>query len=305
MKPFEFKSINPVPENNLERNKDFSLEQELFLDNEFKKMNNDALLEEDFRGKIDDSIIDRCLLEIEEYEKRFAQKNKIQELKGKVENRNDRSPEHHKVSGYLEALFYNKLGGENGWIPGATVWKASRYDDIKGTDFIVENKRREFSLEVDVTFSHKTGLLSKLNELKRMVGTGKLNQPIFYESDSDNKNERIIPRVVIAVEREKIIKALKLWADGHGDLLKEHPIMVKTLLEIEAQLEAFALCAKANNNRIISASCNDMLAQIQRLIIDLDDVKEKYKSIIEEDEAYQTIMSFCYSLKTESIKMIK
>ena len=81
--------------------------------------------------------------------------------------------------------------------------------------------------------------------------------------------------------------------------------MIKSLLEIEAQLEAFALCARANNKRIIAASCNDMLAQIQRLIISHNDIKEKYRNIIEEDEAYKTIMSFCYALKMESNKIIQ
>lgn len=279
------------------------MEQEFFLNKELEKMENDTLLEEDFRGKIDDKIIDQCLLEVEKYEKSIIQNNKIEELKDKIEDREDRSPEYRKVSGYLEALFYNKLGGEKGWIPGAVVWKSSRYDDLKGIDFIVENKKREFSLEIDVTFSHNKGLMYKLDRLKYKIEKGEFTHPIFYEPE--NEREGIMPQVIIAVEREKIIKALKLWSDGQGDLLSEHPIMVKTMLEIEAQLEAFAFFAKANNKRIMAASCNDVLAQIQRLIISHNDIKEKYSNLIEEDEAYKTIMSFCHSLKAEAAKMIQ
>lgn len=301
MNSFELNNKKLESNNNLEKNKDFSPKQEFFLEKELKKMENDALLEEDFRGKIDDNIIDKCLLEIEEYEKNIIQNNKIDEIKDQIEDRNDRSKEYNKVSNYLEALFYNKLGGEKGWIPGATVWKTSRYDDLKGIDFIVENEQREFSLEIDVTFSHNKGLLQKLNKLKNKIEIGKFTEPIFYESES--KTKEIIPQIVIAVEREKIIKALKLWADGQGDLLEKHPIMIKTLLEIEAQLEAFAFFAKSKNKRNIAVSCNDMLSQIQRLIISHNDIKEKYIDIIEEDEAYKKIISFCYNLKMEASKI--
>jgi hypothetical protein len=168
---------------------------------------------------------------------------------------------------------------------------------------MIENKKKEFSLKMDVTFSNNKGLIMKLDGLKHEVEVGKFTQPIFYESE--NENIGYMPKVIIAVERGNIIKTLKLWADGQGDLLREHPVMVKTLLEIEAQLEAFSLYAKANNKRKIAASCNDVLAQIQRLIIEHEDIKEKYRNIIEEDEAYKTIISFCDKLKNEANRMIK
>ena len=207
---FELKNTNLGLKNNVEKHKDFSVTQELFLNKELEKMNNDALLEEDFRGKIDDAIIDKCLLEVEKYKKIFIQNNKIQELKDKVEGRDDRSPEHNKVSGYLEALFYNKLGGEKGWIPGAVVWKSALSDDIRGIDFIVENKKREFSLNIDVTFSHNKGLIDKLNNLKYKIERGEITQPIFYESENEDESEKIIPQVIIAVEREKMRSESKL-----------------------------------------------------------------------------------------------
>lgn len=72
MNSFESKNTKLGIKNNLERNKNFSVEQELFLNKELEKMNDDTLMEEDFRGKIDDATIDKCLLDIEEYDKIFT-----------------------------------------------------------------------------------------------------------------------------------------------------------------------------------------------------------------------------------------
>lgn len=302
MEKFESKFVKKELSHKVENNV-FSVEQEVFLKSELEKMKDDTLLEEDFRGKISNEIIDKCLKEVKDYEKLFIQKNKINEIKDKINEKENQSPEYKKVSEYLEALFYNKLGGEKGWIPGSVVWKTSKYDDIKGIDFIVENNKREFSLNTDVTFSGNKGLIRKLNGLRHQIEIGEFTQPIFYESE--NENIGYMPKVIIAVEREKIIKALKLWADGQGDLLNEHPIMIKTLLEVEAQLEAYAYYSKANKKRGIAASCNDVLAQIQRLITEHENIKEKYQNIIEDDEAYKTIISFCEKLKNEADRIIK
>lgn len=303
MKSFEPQSQNRELPNHLEKSKDFSKEQEVFLNKELKEMNDGALSEEDFRGKIPDEVIDRCLSEVQEYEDFFLQKNKIEQIKNKIEDKDDTSPEYIKVSEYLEALFYNKLGGEKGWIPGSIIWKTSRYDDIKGIDFIIENNKREFSLETDITFSSGKGLIHKLDGIKRQIDAGGFSQPIFYESENGSVGN--MPKVIVAVDREKAVKALGLWADGQGDLLNEHPIMVKTLLEIEAQLEASSLYSKAVGKRNIASSCNDTLAQIQKLIISREDLIKRYQNIIEEDKAYKVIISFCDKLKEEANRLIK
>lgn len=292
--------LEPVEETHkIEKHRDFSLEQESFLDDEFEKMLEDALLEEDFRGKIPDEIIDKCLLEVERYKNIFLQQNKIDEIKGEVNEREDQSPEYKKISEYFEALIYNKL---EKWIPGSIVFKTSNYDDFKGADFIVENKNRELSLKTDVTFSSNKGLLKKLDRIVGQIKKGGFTQPIFYESV--NEEAEHMPQVIIAIEREKIIGALKLWADGQGDLLNEHPMMVKILLEIEAQLEAFSLFAKASKKRDVASSCNDALAQIQKIIIKYENIIKKYQNIIEDDRSYKTIISFCDDLKSEASKMI-
>ncbi|MDE2031095.1 MAG: hypothetical protein KGI58_02440 [Patescibacteria group bacterium] len=285
---------------NLENENPFSPEQESFLEKEFEKMEQDALTADDFLGKppYDEKFVNECNLKVKEYEDIFEKSDKVNSIKSEIDDNYTQSLDYKVISKYLEALFYNMLGGKKGWIPNALVWKTSKFDDyINGIDFVVETENREFTLGTDVTFSHSKGLTQKLNKVRSKINLGKLSDLTFYESD--NAKEKPMPHVIIAVERNKIIQALKLWADGQENLLYDHPLKAKTLLEIEAQLEAFALYAKAQKRRYIAASYNDMLAQIQRLIIDHEDTIKKYQNVIDNDEAYKTIIKFCNNLKDQ------
>jgi hypothetical protein len=280
----------------------FSREEIAFLDNELQIMKDGALLEDDFRGKeFSDEFIDACKKDVEKIKEKFERANKISELKSQIEENFGLSKEYRKASEYLEALFYNKLGGKDGWIPNAIVWKTSEYDDyVNGIDFIVESEDRELALGTDVTFSHSTALTHKLEKIKKEIDAGELPQLTFY--DQIKVNERPLPHAVIAVEREKVIKALKLWADSDnneifGNLLRNHPLRAKTMLELEMQLESFAAYAKSIGRRDIAASYNELLSQIQLLIIDHEETIKNYRALIDDDMAYQTIFSFCENLK--------
>ncbi|HWC57575.1 MAG TPA: hypothetical protein VG621_01310 [Candidatus Paceibacterota bacterium] len=280
----------------------FSKREIEFLDNEVQTMKKGALIEDDFRGKeFSDEFVDQCKKEVEKIKEGFEKDNKISEMKSEIEENFALSKEYRQASEYLEALFYNKLGGRDGWIPNALVWKTSEYDDyVNGIDFVVESEDRELALGTDVTFSHSRALVSKLNRIKKQIDTGELPQLTFY--DPVKMTDRPLPRAVIAVEREKIIKALKLWADsehneGFEHLLRNHPLRAKTMLELEMQLESFAVYAKNIGRREIASSYNDLLSQIQLLIIDHEETIKNYRELIDDDLAYQTIASFCESLK--------
>lgn len=287
---------------------DFSPKEIGFLENEVALMKEGALLGEDFRGKeYSDEFIDFCNRRTEKLKQKFEKKNKISEMKSEIEENYGLSKEYRKASEYLEALFYNKLGGKDGWIPNALVWKTSEYDDyVNGIDFVIETEDRELALGTDITFSHSAELLNKLNKIKKEIDAGELPQLVFY--DPLKKDRRSLPRAVIAVERNKVIKALKLWADSEKNesfekLLKNHPLRAKTMLELEMQLEAFAFYAKSIGNREIAAAYNDLLSQIQLLIIDHEETIKQYKNLIDDDSAYQTIASFCQNLNSTKEKV--
>lgn len=277
---------------------EFSQSQLKFLQNKVTEMKEDALLEEDFEDLYGSVFIAQSLETVESYKTLFEQDNKITYLKSEVEDNIAQSKEYREYGEFLEALFYNKLGGEYGWIPNSLVWKTSEYDDyINGVDFIIETQNREFSLATDITFSHTKSLEKKLNRIKKRITDGTLPEITFYDS-LHKEGQTLIPHVVFAIEKDQISGALKIWADGDNTVLDNHPIKAKILLEVEAQLEAFAMYAKKLEKRDISSAYNDMLSQIQKLIINEEQIIQKYKQKIENDRSYQLITNYCNTLKS-------
>jgi hypothetical protein len=287
----------------LEKEQLFSPEQEKFLEKEILKMNEDALQEDDYSKIYSKGFIERCKNDVLKSEDYHELSDKIKDLKSEVDENPAITREHRKVSNYLEALFYKKLGGENGWIPNSIVWKTSKYDDyINGVDFVVEAQDREFALATDLTFSHSKGLLKKLARIKHNINGNTLPSVTFYER-TEETIAKPMPVVTMAVEYEKTAKALKLWADGQENLLDNHPMKAKTMLELEAQLESFAIYAKSIGRRNIASAYNDMLSKIQLLIINYENTIKKYREQIDDDKAYKTIMKFCEDLKKEAEKI--
>jgi hypothetical protein len=298
--PFENNKIKYTEKNYVEKPQYFMLEQEKFLDSEVAEMNEDALLEEDYKKIYSKDFIEESKNKVLQIENKHKIENKIKDKRSEVEENFFITTEYKKTSDYLEALFYKKLGGKNGWIPDAIVWKTSKYDDyVNGIDFVVETNDKEFALATDITFSHSKNLIHKLDRTKQFINRGKLPVLAFYERVEGTVNKPI-PYVTIAVEHDKIVKALKIWADGQGDMLENHPLKAKTMLELEAQLESFAIYAKAVNKRNIASAYNDMLAKIQLLIVNHEDTIKKYRNLIDDDEAYKTIIKFCDELKKEA-----
>lgn len=280
----------------------FSQEDIKFLEQKVEDMKDGALLEEDFEGRqYDSNFISQCKERVSGLKDAFEKSNKISELKSETQENFKLSKEYRKISEYLEALFYEKLGGKDGWIPDAIVWKTSEYDDyVNGIDFVVETKDKNLALATDITFSQNKSLEGKLNKIKANIDSGTLPNLTFY--DSNDPDKRPMPRVVIAVEREKVVKVLKLWSDTENNetfekLLNRHPLRAKTMLELEMQLESFAVYAKNVGHREIASAYNDLLAQVQLLIVDYEDTIKQYRNLIDDDSAYQTIVAYCEKLK--------
>lgn len=278
---------------------EFSREQIEFLQKKVGEMKDDALLEEDFEDLYDTNFILDAQKKVSEAKSFFEKNDRISNLKSEVEDNAALSKEYREIGEYLEALFYNKIGGEHGWIPNSLVWKTSEYDDyINGVDFIIETQNREFSLATDITFSHTKSLEKKLNRIQQRIRDGELPEITFYDS-THTEGQMLIPHVIFAVEKDQIAGTLRMWADGDDTVLDNHPIKAKILLEVEAQLEAFAMYAKKLEKRDISSAYNDMLSQIQKLIISEEQTIQKYKHKIENDRSYQLITNYCNTLKSQ------
>lgn len=271
-------------------------------------MNSGALSEEDFAvftdkngetyGLYEKGEIENDRQTVREYKRSFEIQDKKNELSFYDYERFVIVQE---TAQYLEALFYEKLGGPQGWIPNALVYKTSEFDDIEnGVDFVVELEEDHFGVAIDVTLSRKEKvILDKLKRTKKLIDSNKLAEVKYYERPGDAEIGAV-PLAVIALDYDHAVQALKFWADGDDDLLSKHPTRVKAWLETGAQFEAYAMYATHKGNEVI-AEAYDRAAQMMNTIIEKhQDVVERYRSLIEKDEAYQTIISFCDDLKFSS-----
>ncbi len=284
----------------------FSRHEKEFLNTKLQEMHDGALLEEDFGTFIDKQGVKHAgLYSAEEVEKdkeeilsikrNFDIKNKSKELEA---DNYEWQQEIMETSRYVEALFYEKLGGKDGWLPGAMVYKTAEYDDFKnGIDFIVELDQEQFGVAIDVTLSRRPEvIIKKLNRVKNLIDHDKLSEAKYYER-ADTDESTAIPLAVIALDYDHAVQALKFWADGDDALLAKHPTRVKAWLEKSAQFDAYRTYAEHKGKSGIAEVYGRAYIVVQNIIADNQDVVDKYCDLIEKDEAYQTIIGYCNDLK--------
>lgn len=290
----------------------FSAEEKVFLNEKLQEMHGGVLVEEEFELGIDSKGNKYGLYKKEEIEKDKAEVVRIKkdfEINDKAKELEATNfSEQQKImetSRYLEALFYEKLGGKNGWLPNAAVYKTSEYDDFKnGIDFVVELDEEHFGIAIDVTLSRRSEIIiNKLKKVKTRIDHDKLTEVKYYELPGHAENGTV-PSVVIALDYNHAVQALKFWADGDDELLAKHPTRVKAWLEASAQFDAYRTYAEYQSKHSIAEVYKRAYGVIQKIINENQDTIQKYQSVIEEDQAYQTIMGFCEDLKTKALKPV-
>jgi hypothetical protein len=152
----------------------------------------------------------------------------------------------------MEAILCEQIELSDWMGPNASTIKTSRFDDIKnGTDFIVEfsstmNALSHLGIAVDVTFGANS-VEEKFKKIKNEIESGKLTEIKYFESQNGQYKGRLrlLPRVVIGVEKPLILKLAKVWMDP--SLKKDfgaHPVQITFLEEIREQLQVFGRYAE-------------------------------------------------------------
>lgn len=280
----------------------FSREEKEFLNAKLQDMHDGALSEDDFvrvtdskgntYGRYSKEEVANDKAEIALIKRGFEVKEKVRELEvADFENQQKII----ETSKYLEALFYEKLGGKDGWIPNAAIYKSSEHDDyINGVDFFIEIENEYFGSAIDVTLSRQPKvIINKLKEAKGVLVDAK-----YYERP--DAEDTPIPVVVIALDYDHAVQALKLWADGEESLLSRHPTRVKAWLEAAAQFEASSIWLQSEGRN--ASAYERAYAVMQKIIDENRESVDRYLPLIEQDQAYQTIISFCDDVKAEAAK---
>ncbi|MGK2848459.1 MAG: hypothetical protein ACSLEX_00065 [Minisyncoccota bacterium] len=162
---------------------------------------------------------------------------------------------HKKYADVLEGLLYEHIE-QSDWFGGtASTIKTSLYDDyVNGVDLIVEFEEpsralSHMGLAIDVTFS-AISLRKKFDMIHREIVNGTLTEVKYFESErSQHKGlYQKLPRVVVGIERSRIIELATLWLDPKRK--KEfavHPVQKIILEEIALQLTHFQAFAETSN----------------------------------------------------------
>lgn len=283
----------------------FSLEEEKFLQKKVQDMKDGALLEEDFeiqkhgdqyRGLYDTKEVLNDKKDVIRLKSSFKEKEKKRyesESSHTVKMFEDRRV----TAEYLEALFYEKLGGADGWIPNSFVYKTSEFDDIKnGIDFVIELEEDHFGLAIDVTLTNQSKeIISKLKAIQLLIDRGQFQEVKYYESPQGKQGS--VPVAIVALDYKHAVQALKFWADGEDKLLSKHPTRVKAWLETREQFDAFSSYAEAMGQTEIAKSYKEAISLIQHIIDQNNEDVQKYSELIKKDDAYKIISEYCFDLK--------
>lgn len=229
-----------------------------------------------------------------------------------------------KKSGKLFEAIVNHGIDEIGFLgPDATATVASRYDDFHGIDSIVEFEGDEgmtshLALGIDVTRS-ANDIQEKLRNVREDINNGKLSNAKYFQSPNFRGELRNIVRVVVGADQstidnvsDLIVRKMRLdktidankksenRSESAQQLIKErgrvlstlgeHPLQWIVLLEIQQQLEAYQRYAEQKQKPNVIKECNKILAIIERVIADKEEVGlAPNEDTVLDDRVYQLI----------------
>ena len=149
----------------------------------------------------------------------------------------------------LEAIVVEQTELNEWFGPDVRTRKASRFDDVvNGVDAIAEIEREHstshLALAVDVTYG--VLLQKKFDRIRHEIDDGTLATVKYFENTDETFRGRLrkVPRVVLGVEKQKVVELAELWTSGKQKELAVHPAQLQLLDEILVQLRSFAEYAR-------------------------------------------------------------
>lgn len=269
-------------------------ERGLLLDKALKKaeyvLQKNQIDPSEFEGLYDPALLGRHRQEVERAFARFdAQREREGSNEGKV------------LGTILEAILLDQ-GEMAEWLgSNAYTQKTADYDDLEGTDMIVEFEMESayahLGLGVDVTSSGDLG--TKLKRVQGDINSQSLATIYYFKSETMGfKGKKdFVPRVVIGVEAAAVYELMELWLRNDTESLAKHPIQATLLKEIGLQLEAILRCLPDSAIEARQAAERD-LTLIQGIIQEKNRVG--LGEAMEGDEVYLAIQSFARALRPSS-----
>ncbi len=204
-----------------------------------------------------------------------------------------------KYAVVMEGLFIQH-GELSEWF-GADAYTvaAARYDDIKnGVDLVVnlpgEKPGERMHFAVDVTFSN-TSVPEKFAALEEAIRGGRLTDIKYYAcQDTQEKGGLYIPKVILAINRERVEELAALWKEGKNRELGNHQAQVVFLEEISAQLAYFLRLALAHGHEDIASRIDKIRARIVGLHMQKRALPQRTAFRVTRDEVVQTVLDQCH-----------
>jgi hypothetical protein len=190
----------------------------------------------------------------------------------------------------LEATIYTQVNNSQWFGPRAKAIKSSEYDDIvNGVDSIIEfsNSRQSpnyVAMAVDVTY--RNSLSIKFDRIKEEIDSGELSTIKYLKSsDGSFRGERkFVPHLVVGVDHETSHALAKSWF-ARADGLKNNPIRLQILREMQIQLQAFERYARKNGKLQLADKFAESKNIIDLLVSDVEKQSPNSK-FITADKAY-------------------
>lgn len=224
-----------------------------------------------FKGIYGEAEVRGDATRVADYEKKFAAENTERERRDK------------KLATVVEAIFYDQAS-RNGWLgPSAQVLRSSKFDDyVNGVDCITEYNRGNaaayLAMAIDATWSSHPGW--KFNRIREDLVRGKLGKIKYLKAGAEPQRGREVPKVVVGASEKTLREVIKLWVNGDGEALKDHPIQILFLEEIVDQLEGFKTFSKKRGHEKNVAIFDEYLAILRPIL-------EEKQRIIHAPEGYK------------------
>lgn len=240
-----------------------------------------AINPQDFEGLYDPELLARHRGEVEAAFASFARRNEA----------NTQAAEIKAFGTILEAIIIEQ-GELANWLGDtATTQKTADYDDIKGTDMLVEYDSggtgyAHLGLAIDISSSDE--LRYKFDRIKEGLDAGTLSTVHYFTSPamSFKGMREHVPRVVVGVDAHTAYDLIEAWLRGDSEYLARHPIQMTLLKQIELQLEASLAYLPETAVAARQAVVRDL--ELVRVIIK-DKVKQHLDEVLVSDQVYVAI----------------
>lgn len=202
---------------------------------------------------------------------------------------------HKKYADVFEGIMYEHIEQSNWFGDTASTIKTSLYDDyVNQVDLIVEFSEESqalshLGLAVDVTFG-TIDMQEKFEKIRQEILSGKLTEVKYFESEHSRHKGlyQRLPRVVIGVERDRVVELAALWLNPKRKKeFANHPIQKVILQEIVLQLEKFLEFARTSGEEAA-----DLVPIFERELSIVRGILDEKKGINPKDYADDRVFGF-------------